>query len=89
MLIRAKFERSFDESTACFLICYIQSMAFILFLLSIYFLIEALVKKETKLFGAPVVTKKDRPQTYKLYLVFYCIIVLFSILGMTGLLDEL
>ena len=64
-------------------------MAFILFLLSIYFLIEALVKKETKLLGAPMVTKKDRPQTYKLYLVFYCIIVLFSILWMTGLLDEL
>ena len=63
-------------------------MAFILFLLSIYFLIEALVKKETKLFEAPVVTKKNRPRTYKLYLVFYCIVVLFSILWMTGLLDE-
>ena len=89
MLIRAKIERSFDELAARFLICYILSMAFILFLLSIYFLIEALVKKETKLFGALMVTKKNRPQTYKLYLVFYCIIVLFSILWMTGLLDEL
>ena len=33
-------------------------MPFVLFCLSTFFLIEALIKKQTKLWGAPIVTKK-------------------------------
>ena len=62
-------------------------MPFALFCLSIFFLIEALIKKQTKLWGAPIVTKKDRPKTYKLYLIFYSILILFSLLCMIGIFE--
>ena len=62
-------------------------MSFILFILSTFLLIDALITKKTKLGGSPVVTKKDSPKTYKLYLIFYSILISFSVLCMIGLIE--
>lgn len=62
-------------------------MSFIVFVLSFLLLIDVLITKKTKLGGAPIVTKKDRPKTYKLYLIFYSILILFSLLCMIGIFE--
>ena len=67
--------------------CGIIYMSFILFILSTFLLIDALITKKTKLGGSPVVTKKDSPKTYKLYLIFYSILISFSVLCMIGLIE--
>lgn len=57
-----------------------------LFLLSIFLLVEALFTKEIKLKG-PRVTLKEDPNVYKLFIVFYTLLVLFSLLCMFGIIE--
>lgn len=64
-------------------------MSFIVFVLFFLLLIDALITKKTKLGGSPVVTKKDSPKTYKLYLIFYLFGILFSLLCMIGVFDTI
>jgi len=57
-----------------------------LFLLSIFLLVEALFTKEIKLKG-PRATLKENPNVYKLFIVFYTLLVLFSLLCMFGIIE--